>query len=159
MAGFVSSPPQTAALGSAGDRIEHDGWFPGVSRAEARDVIRLATTITDARLSSALLFAMVTVTRELKAWKAAHVAAGHASLEEVPGEELDRGQAYEHLYKTAVFHFAGAQLVETHHDISATPEARDRHEVRVVSVDEFRRVGIHAIRDILGVPRTTVELI
>ena len=139
--------------------IEHDGWFPGVTLEEVRDVMRLGTTITDARLAAAIRAAMMTVTVELRDWKARQVAAGYVVLEAVPGDTIDWEPANFHLYKRAIGSFAAADLAETHNDITATGEGKDRIEERVLSADDHRRNGTHAIRDILGVGRTTVELI
>lgn len=63
------------------------------------------------------------------------------------------------LYERAVFAFAAADLAETHHDISATNDGKERVESRTLAADEHRRNGTHAIRDILGVTRTAVELL
>ena len=156
MSGFVSSPPPHPTLD---DLVAHDGWLPGVRMGDARDAMRLPTQVTDARLRGALRGAMFSVAGELAAWKAAQIAAGAGSLEEVSDEQLDGGKRLVFLYERAVFSFAAADLAETQHDISATGQGKAKLEEKVLSADEHRRNAIHAIRDITGATRTAVELI
>jgi hypothetical protein len=161
MSGFVASPPSTPPdpENPGLDAVAGDDFYPAVSMAECRDAMRLGTIITDTRLRDALRGAMVTVRRELRAWKNGHAAAGVETLADVDSEAIDGEPALELLYRRAVFSFAAADLAETHNDISATADGKERTEERTLSADEHRRNGTHAIRDILGVNRTTVELI
>jgi hypothetical protein len=158
MAGFVSSPPAPAS--PQGSFVDHDSWYPGVDPNHFRDALRVGPAVTHPRLVEALRGAMITVGRDLRRWKAARVAAGAATLAAVEDQdEIDFEPELVHLYRRAVYAFAAADLVETHHDITATADGRDRSETRALSADDHRRNGLHAIRDILGVGRTTVELI
>ncbi|HEX8402220.1 MAG TPA: head completion/stabilization protein [Allosphingosinicella sp.] len=158
MAGFVSSPPAPAS--PPGSFVDHDGWYPGADVNGLRECVRLGSTVTHPRLVEAILGAMITVGRDLRRWKAARVAAGAATLAAVEDQdEINFEPELVHLYRRAVYAFAAADLVETHHDITATPDGRDRNETRALSADDHRRNGLHAIRDILRVGRTVVELI
>ncbi|WP_129792554.1 head completion/stabilization protein [Sphingosinicella sp. CPCC 101087] len=161
MSGFVASPPSTPPDPQQPglDLVAGDEFYPAVSIAEFRDSMRLGTVITDVRARDALRGAMVTVRRDLRDWKARHVAAGAVSMEDVDSEEIDGELALELLYRRAVFAFGAADLAETHNDISATSDGKERTEERTLSVDEHKRNGLHAIRDIIGVGRTAVELI
>lgn len=58
-----------------------------------------------------------------------------------------------------MFAFAAADLLETHGDVTATKDGLATSEIRCETAADHRRNGIHALRDIIGKPRTTVELI
>lgn len=161
MSGFVSSPPATEVDPEAPetDLVAGDDFYPAVSIAQARDALRLPHQATDIRVRDALRAGMLTARRELRAWKAAAVAAGAASMADVLDEQVDGQSALELLYTRAVHAFAAAELAETHNDISASGDGKDRASENALSADDHRRNGIHAIRDILGTNRTMVELI
>lgn len=63
------------------------------------------------------------------------------------------------LYTRAVRFHAGAELAELHRDLSATTDGQTRAEPQLLTAEDYRKHATAAIRDILGVPRTTVELI
>lgn len=163
MTGFVSSPPAAAAAAALAasniDVVGGDGWFPSVSVAEARASLRIPDVVTAIRVRDALRAGMLGVRRELRAWQIAEVAAGAADLAGADADMIDGVSEYVLLYTRAVFAFAAADLVETHHDIGATNDGKDRAETRALSADEHRRNATHAIRDILRTTRTAVELI
>jgi head completion protein GPL len=168
MSGFVASPPSTPPdPDDPGlDEVAGDDFYPPVSIAQFRDSMRVGTVVVDGRARDALRGAMVTVRLDLRKWKNGHVGAGVVTLVDVESEEIDGEPAVVLLYRRAVFAFAAADLAETHNDISASAEGKERAEGRVLSsggralsADEHRRNGVHAIRDIIGTTRTTVELI
>lgn len=161
MSGFVSPPPSAAQdpQAPAADLVAGDDFYPGVSVAEFQDAMRIPSAVSAVRAREALRGAMLTVRRELRGWKSAQVAGGTASLADVADEMVDGKPAAVLLYRRAVFAHAAADLADTHNDISATGDGKDRLEGRAVSADELRRNGTHAVRDLLGVLRTTVELI
>jgi hypothetical protein len=154
MSGFVSSPP--AAPSSDEGRLDHDGWYPGVDLALLRDTVRVPTQVTTARLTAAAIAAMITVAGELASWRAGQAATDLAGVAE---DEVAGKSRLEALYERAVYSFAAADLAETHSDVTATGDGKDRAAARVLTAEEHRRNGTHAIRDILGVTRTAVELI
>lgn len=160
MSGFVASPssPEDPSDCSA-DMVDGGGFFPPVEISAFRDTMRVGEVITEPRAREALRGGILTVRRELKAWAAKQVAAGYIALDAVPCEEVDFEPELVVMYRRAVFAFAAADLAETHSDISATKEGADRNEERSLTADEHRRNGTHAVRDILGVGRTSVELI
>ena len=161
MSGFVSCPPSTAPDPAAPDLdlVAGDDFYPPVSIAEARESLRVNTMITDPRLRDALRGGMISVRKDLAAWKAARVAAGALSLADLDEEEVDGVGMLELLYRRAVFAYAGADLAETHNDITATAEGKDRIETGALTAGEHRHNATHAVRDIIGATRTSVELI
>ena len=109
------------------------------------------------RLGEAISNAMDSVNRELQAYKAEQVLAGAANLA-AAGDGRQPGR-----YLRAIYAHIQAELAEVYRDIDTTPHndskaerMRERYEVKV---DEHRRNLRWAIADLLGRPRTTVELI
>jgi hypothetical protein len=157
---FVAPPPSSSpSAPDTADLVDGGGFYPPVEISNFRDSMRVSTAITDTRVRDALRSAILTVRVELRAWAAAKVAAGAPTLDAVECDEVDFEPVLVVLYRRALFSFAAAELVETHNDISATKDGKDRIEEQLLTADEHRRNGTHAIRDILGVSRTSVGLI
>lgn len=159
MSGFVAQPPSSPPAPDPADQVAGDAFWPAVSISEFRDAYGIAKAVTDTRVRDALRAGMLHVRRELRGWKAGHVAAGATALANVESEEIDGVPAAELLYRRAVCCVAAADLGESHNEISATADGRDRIAEEITAADELRRSATHAIRDILGVTRTSVELI
>lgn len=161
MTGFVAMAPadvldpSTSAL----DLVAGDGWYPGVSIAQARASLRIPDVVTPARIRDALRAGILNVRHELRPWQALRIALGFGSLAASDADTIDDKSVLELLYTRAVFAFAAAELVDTHHDIGATNDGKDRADARASAADEHRRNATHAIRDMLGTSRTAVELI
>jgi len=113
----------------------------------------------DARVTDAIITAIITTSIELMLWKMNHVDAGVEKLEDLPGDTIAGEKMIVHLWRRAVYSFVAAELAENSRDISATKDGSDRAEEKALTADDHRRNGLHAIRDMLGVGRTTVELI
>ena len=138
-------------------QVNNDSWFPAVDAKRARDVCRLDGTVTPPRLAHAIEAAMDTVNAELRAYQAAQQAAGVQTLQDA-GDGRQAGR-----YLRAIYAHVQADLAEAYRDIDTTPHGdgkseriRERIEAKV---DEHRRALRWAIADMLGVRRTTVELI
>lgn len=137
-----------------------DGWFPEVDCNAARDALNLGAVITHDRLVAALQGGLLTVTGELQAWRAGHEAAGKPALEAVePGRTINGENRHVLLFTRAVRYAAAAELAETHRDLAATKDGDDRADRKLLTAGEYHRLSTHAVRDILGVTRTSVELI
>ena len=152
---FVATANPPIAADDA--QVDNDPWFPAVPAARVREVCRLDGSVTPARLGEAISNAMDSVNRELQAYKAEQVLAGAANLA-AAGDGRQPGR-----YLRAIYAHIQAELAEVYRDIDTTPHndskaerMRERYEVKV---DEHRRNLRWAIADLLGRPRTTVELI
>lgn len=154
MSGFVATAP------TADQHTIHSGvWYPPIVLAEVRAVLRLDGTVTDARLSECLALAMSSVEDELDAWQQQQEALGRASLAEVPSKVIGDTSRLVLLYQRAVYATAKAELIERYRDFDSTDAGQRRAEAMELSVDDYRRQARYAIRDILGRPRATVELL
>ncbi|MDB5724996.1 MAG: 31, BuPhKS14 gp31 [Novosphingobium sp.] len=162
MSAFVSSPaaPSSANTDVAGTyMVVADGWYPPIDMVLLRKAVKIGADVDDERVKDAVITAMIAVGIELMLWKLAHVDAGVEQLEDLPGDMIAGAKIIVHLWRRAVYSFVAAELAENSRDISATKDGADRAEEKALTADDHRRNGIHAIRDMLGVGRTTVELI
>lgn len=157
MSGFVAAPP--AAAVPVADAIAGDGWWPALSIAAFRDVIRVGTMVSDARAREALLGAAITIGDALADWRAGHEAAGIVALGDVPARAIGDESRATVLWRRAVYATAAADLAETHNDISATDQGRKSTDARATSAADHRRSATAAIRDLLGQTRARVALL
>lgn len=140
--------------------IKTGGWFPAIDPTLFRDEQRVdAQAITDARVRQALIAAIIRVGRDLEDWRLGHVAAGYTTLDQVPALLIDDQSELAILYRRAVFTAAKAEIVERFVDVDLTGRGERSADQLDPTVAELRRDSVHAVREILGVGRMTVELI
>lgn len=144
--------------------IVNDGFFPDIDPAVFRKQHRIRDAVTPDRAREALIAAMLAVYRDLATWALSHRAAGTRKLADVRLSDgsistIDGINTLVLLYQRAVFTAAKAEVVERYRDLDLTSAGQRKAEDLEPSVTELRRDSIHAIRDMLGVTRTTVELI
>ncbi|EIZ77758.1 bacteriophage P2 GPL capsid protein [Novosphingobium sp. Rr 2-17] len=161
MTSFVALPgaADVAQPASPERPIVNDGFFPDIDPADVREAARIPTSITAARLRAAILGAIMTVEIDVRAYAAASIAAGHATLAAVPAPHLD-GQSVQLIrYRRAVALYAKAELVERYRDFDTTSAGGNQADELTPSIGELRRDAQHAVRDLVGRGRTTVDLI
>ncbi|MCW8965196.1 MAG: head completion/stabilization protein [Candidatus Pacearchaeota archaeon] len=134
-------------------------FYPDIAVAAFRTAIRAQDTITDQRVIEVLQTALIDVNDELAEWQATQELAGYTKIDEVPAKMYGPLSELTHLYKTAVYSKAKAQLMENYTDADNTDTGDDRAESMDNSKDAYLREAREAIRKIIGVPRVTVELI
>lgn len=157
MSFIANEPASTGDTPNAGI-ILNDGFFPSINKAHCRAAMRLNGTVTDERLVDALISAMINVNAELAAWKVASIAAGAITVEAMP-PQLGGQSIKATLYRTAVYRTAKADLTERYRDYDTTKSGAHEADELDATVEDDRRAARWAIRDLLGLPRTTVELI
>ncbi|MCL1962451.1 MAG: head completion/stabilization protein [Desulfovibrionaceae bacterium] len=157
---FVATANPPAA--PAEETVANDGWWPDFDPREARAACRLDGAVTSERLIPALQSAMLSVNAELSAWQQAQRDLGYASAASVP-PRLGAESAQVLRYRRAVHACLQADLMEAYRNMSTLPDGMNKDhrvlEALVVQIDEQRRQQRWAISDLLGIPRTTVELI
>jgi hypothetical protein len=136
--------------------LPHHPFWPAIAPAQAREVMQLDGSITTPRLIFALTEAVTAVNRDLARWRKEQEAAGYASLDAVPDEETGR---LPFLYRRAVYETAAADLMERFIRFDSTGDGQKRAAEQEPAIDDHRRNAFWAVRDILGKPRSTVELI
>lgn len=139
--------------------ITSAAFWPEVDPVKVRAAQRIDNTITPDRLREALIEAIATVNDELSIWRAARELEGHATLAAVPAEEIDDVSIRVHRYLRAVGCFAKASLTERTRDFDTTAAGNKKADQLESPIDDYKRDARWAISDILGIGRTTVELI
>lgn len=157
MSSFISAG--TTPNDTAEQLIENNGFWPAIQPSNFRETHRLDTTITNARIESALKAAMATVNRVLRHWQQAKVDAGYPTMEALPIPVWQVPEVFNVLYLRAVYSTAHANLLDRYADYDATNSGRERGERLQDPADGYRRDAAWAISEIEGRPHSTVELI
>lgn len=142
--------------------IENDGWFPDIQLTALRDATRLDGTVTETRLITTVVDAMLTVNRALEAWQQEQRQQGWKSLDDVPAKKINRQSQLHAHYLRAVYSTAKADLIEKYRDYDSTASslADQKHLAWLDTAPEQERRNAHwAIANILQRPHLTVELI
>lgn len=139
--------------------VTNDGFFPDIDGAQIRKRYRIRRVISADRLREAIINGIITAGNELQAWADSHIAAGHATLADVPGPMIDGEKRLVALYRRAVGCEAAAELVEGYRDTDMTGAGQREVNDLAPSIDELRRNRLYAVRDMLGVGRSKIELI
>ena len=153
MSGFVAGG--TVASG----HINTDAFWPSIDLDELRATLRIDASVTAPRLETAAVAAAISVNRELSGWRAIQQAAGHSELAAVPSEKINDVSVLVHLYRRAIEAATGAEVCERYRSYDSTNSGNQNAEELTPSIDELRRDQRWAVRDFLGLGRTTVELI
>lgn len=153
MSGFIAGAPAAAGL------ISSDPFWPGIDLDELRSTLRIDSSVSLARLETAVVAAIINVNRELSAWRLGKQVEGIAALVDVPGEKIQNKSEYEHLYLRAVQAAAGAEVCERYRGYDTTASGSKNADEITPTIDDYRRDQRWAIRDFLGKSRTTVELL
>lgn len=139
--------------------IDPGAFWPEIDPAAIRAAQRIDETITGERLTEALYEAIATVNGELRAWKEGQLAAGIATLAEIEAERIDDTTIPVFRYRRAVGCLAKALLLERYRDYDSAARGDRKAEALTDPIDDLRRDARWAISDILGLGRSTVELI
>lgn len=139
--------------------LTNDGFWPDIDLSDLRESQRIEAAVTNARLETAVVNAMITANRELRARKLRYQAEGHTNLEAVPTDEIGGLSILATLYKRAIYSAVSAEIAERYRSYDATNSGSGKAEEETPTIDDYRRDSRFALRDLLGVSRTTVELL
>lgn len=158
---MLIQPAPPAASGSQvdGDAIRSGSFWPDIDPVAARAAMRLDGTVTAERLRAALIEAIASVNSALSAWRSLQLAAGISSLADVPADEIDGSSVLVQRWQRAVQCLAAANVTERYRSFDSTGAGHKQADELDTTVDDLRRDGQWAIRDILGAGRSTIELI
>ncbi|MFJ3369758.1 head completion/stabilization protein [Pseudomonas sp. NPDC086251] len=153
MSAFVASGPVDSG------HINTDPFWPSIDLDDVRGTLRIDSSVTAIRLETATISAAITVNREFAKWRIAQQAAGYTTLADVPAGKVKEVSEYIHLYQRAIYAATGAEICERYRSYDSTNSGNQNAEELTPSIDELRRDQRWAVRDFLGLGRTTVELI
>lgn len=156
---FVAHNSPQSATETESDPLPSHPFFPEVIIADFRTAMRVDSVTTTDRAHHALFMAMLEVNGRLAEWGMAQQKDGIESLEDTTPKFGQPVDAIKQLYLRAVWSLAKANLVERYRDYDTTRAGHDQADSVEETVGDYRRDASWAINDILGIPRTTVELI
>lgn len=152
---IIPAPPVTPAE----PEIESGPFWPIINPAKIREEHRIDGTATAPRLRAALYEAIAETNHALRAWRIAHQELGTNALASVAADKIAGESILIQKYRRAVGCYAKAILLERHRDYDATAEGEKTGEPREDQIGDNKRDWHHAIADITGRTRSTVELI
>lgn len=153
MSGFVAGGTTPSG------HINTGPFWPSIDLDQLRATLRIDSSVTPARLETAVINAAISVNRELDDWRIAQQAAGYAELKDVPSPLVKDESAQVHLYRRAIEAGVGAEVCERYRSYDSTNTGNRKAEELAPNIDDYHRDQRWAIRDFLGTKRTTVELI
>lgn len=156
MSGFFTGADNTVPSART---LTNVGFWPDIDVDHLQASLRLGDTVSQQRIEVATVNAMQSVNTELADFRVDQEAAGHARADLVPGEMIAGETLLIHRYRRAVYCSVGAELAERYRGSDTTSTGNSHAEALTPSIDEYRRDLRWAISDILGVGRSTVELI
>ncbi|MEK2611131.1 head completion/stabilization protein [Pseudomonas shirazensis] len=158
MSGFIAGGlvPRDSVPGS---HINSNPFWPSINLDSMRETLRIDSSVTEARLETAVVAAIISVNRDLAKWRIAQQAKGYTLLADVPADELLTSEERVHLYVRAVECAAGAEVCERYRGYDSTASGSKNADETAPTIDDYRRDQRWAVRDLLGLSRTTVELL
>ena len=144
---------------ASGGHINTDPFWPSIDLDKVRGTLRIDSSVTAVRLETAVIEAAINVNREFKKWRLFQQAEGYMTLADVPADRVNDVSEHIHLYLRAIYAATGAEICERYRSYDSTNSGNQNAEELTPSIDELRRDQRWAVRDFLGLGRTTVELI
>lgn len=158
MSSFIAiDPAQPTQLPT--DILSSGAFWPEINPADVREVMRIDSTITPARLKNALIDAMFSCNHELKSWQEMQINAGYIKLEQIPAQLVNDTHRLAFLYSRAVYCKAKCNLLERTNDLDTSHTGNKKAKELEPQIDDHARDARWAIRDLLGIGHATVELL
>lgn len=154
MSGFIAGGIPTTAL-----PIGNGTFWPEIDGQQLRAAMRITDAVTDDRLEVATINAMIEANRELSGYRTAQQSLGFATLSDVPAEQINSESQLLHLYRRVIYCNTLAELVERYSSFDTTNSGEKKVTEEESSADQLRRDARKALRSILGISHTTVELL
>lgn len=148
-----------ADINDGGAKVTSGAFWPEITLADLRNSMRLNGAVTTERLIHITVEAVLYVNQLLAAWQQEQEKNGFASLAAVPSPAINDTTAHVFRYRHAVYNFTKALLIENYRDIDTTRDGEKHAEALSTQIDDLRRDGQNAIRDVLGKNRMIAELV
>lgn len=157
MTSFIpTTPPETDP---AEDSIPNLPFWPALSLAAFRQGYRVDTVVSADEAKQRIATAARQVNAELAVWQATQELAGSATLADVASPLYGEQSAHVASYLDAVYHHAKALVIQDNRDTDTTKSGHNRADAMDDQADIALARSRSAVRAILGVSRSTVELI
>lgn len=132
--GVVIPPPDVSE-----PVIKNTPFFPDVNPKRVREEMRLEQTVSPVRLRRAIKTAIAETNAELGEWRDRQLDAGHATLADVPTDELDGESVRCFHYFNAVCSMTTATLYERYRGVDATSKGDKKADSIDSAIDEMWR--------------------
>ena len=139
--------------------ISSGPFWPVINVDQIRQSMRIDGTVTPDRLNHAAINAVSEVNADLAYWRKEREAEGIQTLAAAPAEVINDISVNLHHYRRAVYALTHANLVERYRSFDATAKGSKEADELEPQITELYRDARWAIRNILGITHTTVELI
>lgn len=150
---------QDETINDGQEKVTSGEFWPDIILADCRQSMRLTGGISTSRLKHMATEAVIYVNQQLKAWSEEQKANGFMALQAVPADIINETTVLVFRYKHAVYCFTKAMLIENYRDIDTTRDGEKHALALSTQVDDLRRDGQNAVRDILGKLRMFAELV
>lgn len=150
---------QEESINDGDEKITSGDFWPVIVLAQLRQSMRLTGNVTTSRLKHMVMEAVLYVNQLLDEWREVQKECGFNQLSEVPSPQINDTTAFVFRYHHAVYSFTKALLIENYRDIDTTREGEKHAQALSTQVDDLRRDGQNAVRDILGKLRMFAELV
>lgn len=154
MSAFVASGDATNGV-----TINSDEFWPGIDLDTLRDDMRIGSDVSNAKLETAVVAALLNVNRQLVEWQGLQQDKGYSALSQVPSRKVNDESALVLHYQRAVRCATAAELLERYRGYDTTNNGNQNAEERAPTIDDYRRDLAWALSDLVNRPRSTVELI
>lgn len=146
-------------LDDGGAVVNSGAFWPEIKLLDLRTSMRINGKVTTDRLMHAAMEAVLHTNDQLAEYRSSQEAEGHASLEAVPAELINKVSPLVYRYRRAVYSFTKASLTESYRDIDTTRDGEKHAEALSTQIDMLWRDSRWAIRDILNEDRGLAELV
>lgn len=136
------------------ESISANAFFPEILINDIRDIVKVDTSVTDARLKQAVFEEIIDVNRLL-----AGLIEPNSTLVKQSTQSIGGKTDKEILYFSAVSNGVSAKVCEKYRGYDSSNTGNKRAEDLTLTIDEYRRNKHWAIQQLLQQNQTTVELI
>ncbi|MEQ5754052.1 MULTISPECIES: head completion/stabilization protein [unclassified Providencia] len=150
---------QEESINDGDEKITSGDFWPVIGLAQLRQSMRLTGNVTTSRLKHMATEAVLYVNQQLDEWRQEQNAKGFNQLSAVPSPVINDTMAVVFRYHHAVYSFTKALLIENYRDIDTTREGEKHAQALRTQIDDLRRDGQNAVRDILGKLRMFAEIV
>lgn len=153
MSGFIANGPVPSG------HINSDPFWPTIELEHVRANLRIDSSVDPARLEVAVIAAVISVNRELRAWRLERARPAMPNSPKCRPTRCGTPPNWCSCICAQCSRLPPPKWPSATAGTTPPPTATTRPEDIATTIDDYRRDQRWAIRDFLKRPRTTVELI